>query len=508
VSSTTFTGALSTDAAQAGNWTNGTPGSGTTLASIAASGTYAAASPFQVDGFTTELNEGVTFTLSDVSFGAGSTLTVDTSAYDNWVGAQPPGEVVLSTTNFSNAGLITVNGAEHLDIAAQNGAVTFTNTGTLAATASGADIDLDNYNNTASATVGSFVNDGLLAATTVGANIEAYGTTGIGGGGTIDLSNGGNLVLEANTINNGNQTINMLDGNGDWVVIADDTGSLINGTFADTINVSTALGGSNSDALIFANPDGSGVASLTYNAATAELGVTYNSGSTVDFFVTAPGAVNAGDFSASPWAGADGGLYFPLLSETTAPSGYEIVEFACFCPGTLIATPRGGVAVEALQAGDMVLTAEGPMPVRWLGVSHVSPRFADPMRVSPIRIAKGALGNGLPARDLRLSADHAVFIGGVLVQAGALVNGTTIVRETVSADTLTYYHVELPRHALLYAEGLESESYVDNVSSWCFANASTRPASGPVAEMPYPRVKAARQLPRNLRNALLPAVAA
>ena len=175
----------------------------------------------------------------------------------------------------------------------------------------------------------------------------------------------------------------------------------------------------------------------------------------------------------------------------------------CFYPGTRIATPEGEVAVENLRAGDVVRTARGPQPVRWIGHSHVHRRFADPLRLLPIHIKAGALGDGLPARDLRLSTDHAIFIDGVLIQAGALVNGTTIIRDHTVPEQFTYYHVELATHELLLAEGLAAESFVDNVDRMHFHNWDARTAPDQsIVELPYPRVKSARQLPRALRRRL------
>ncbi len=175
----------------------------------------------------------------------------------------------------------------------------------------------------------------------------------------------------------------------------------------------------------------------------------------------------------------------------------------CFCAGTRIATPAGEVRVETLRAGDLVLTATGEAkPVRWLGRSDVSATFADSLRSAPIRIAAGALAENLPMRDLRVSPAHAVFLNGILVQAAALVNGVTIVRERLIQD-FSYYHVELESHELLISEGLATESFVDNIDRMAFSNwdERTTPVT-PIAEMPYPRAKSARQLPRALREVL------
>ncbi|GAA0598152.1 hypothetical protein GCM10009416_40470 [Craurococcus roseus] len=178
----------------------------------------------------------------------------------------------------------------------------------------------------------------------------------------------------------------------------------------------------------------------------------------------------------------------------------------CFYPGTLVAVPGGEVAVETLKAGDLVLTADGEAkPVRWLGRQTVSTRFADPLRVLPVRIAAGALGEGLPRRDLLVSPDHALLVDGVLIQAGALVNGATIRRERGVPEVFAYWHVELADHSLVLAEGVPAESFVDNVARLAFDNwaeheAAAEPA--PVAEMALPRAKAARQVPAATRRRL------
>lgn len=175
----------------------------------------------------------------------------------------------------------------------------------------------------------------------------------------------------------------------------------------------------------------------------------------------------------------------------------------CFYPGTAIATPAGDVAVEDLRAGDLVLTANGPLPLRWIGQSHVARRFADPLRSLPIRIRQSALGEGLPRRDLLVSPDHALFLEGVLVHASALVNGESIIREANVPETFTYYHVELASHELLLAEGVQAESFVDNVDRMHFHNWDEREApEAAIEEMPYPRAKSARQLPGVIRRRL------
>jgi hypothetical protein len=179
----------------------------------------------------------------------------------------------------------------------------------------------------------------------------------------------------------------------------------------------------------------------------------------------------------------------------------------CFMAGTKIATPDGSVAVEVLQRGDLVLTTDGrAVPVSWLGRQTVSTVFGDPLRVLPIRIKASAIGENVPSRDLLLSPDHAILIDGALIQAGALVNGTSVVREEDVPQTFTYYHVEVDDHALILAENTPVETFVDNVERLAFDNWAEHQALYPegksITELPYPRAKAHRQVPVNIRAKL------
>ena len=80
----------------------------------------------------------------------------------------------------------------------------------------------------------------------------------------------------------------------------------------------------------------------------------------------------------------------------------------------------------------------------------------------------------MPHRDCLLSPDHAVFIDNALIPIRHLVNGRSIVQERV--DEVTYYHVELPPHDVVVAEGLPCESYLDTGNRAAFADAGTAPA--------------------------------
>lgn len=134
----------------------------------------------------------------------------------------------------------------------------------------------------------------------------------------------------------------------------------------------------------------------------------------------------------------------------------------CLLRGTRIGTPSGPVAVEELSIGDLVHMADGTVsPVRWIGrQSFRKGGTSWGEGIMPVRIARGALGAGLPHRDLYLSPDHALFIDGVLIRARDLDNGRTIraMAEPLSG-TLDYFNILLDRHAVVLAEGAPVESF-------------------------------------------------
>lgn len=192
-------------------------------------------------------------------------------------------------------------------------------------------------------------------------------------------------------------------------------------------------------------------------------------------------------------------------NEGPASNDYTII--ICFMAGTMIRTPDGERAVETLKRGDLVLTADGrTMPVSWLGRQTVSTVFADKLRVLPIRVKAGALGENVPCRDLLVSPDHALLVDGALIHAGALVNGSSVVREAAVPTVFTYYHVEVDDHSLILAENTPAETFVDNVDRLNFDNWAEHEALYPegkaINELPYPRAQSHRQVPVSTRARL------
>lgn len=169
---------------------------------------------------------------------------------------------------------------------------------------------------------------------------------------------------------------------------------------------------------------------------------------------------------------ADSGTYIVMGIDknTSGIFNAESVTPPCYAAGTLILTSTGEMAIEALQAGDRVVTASGQTrPIKWIGHRRTHcRRHPHPDQVWPVRIAAGAFGPAQPQRDLFLSPDHAVFAEGVLIPIKHLINGATIVQ--TPRNRVSYYHLELDAHDVILAEGLPCESYLDNGTRTAFAN--------------------------------------
>lgn len=146
----------------------------------------------------------------------------------------------------------------------------------------------------------------------------------------------------------------------------------------------------------------------------------------------------------------------------------------CFLRGTAIMTPAGEVRIEDLRVGDLVVTAHGQaMPVKWIGRQSYrksGPSWQD--SVMPIRIARHALAENTPHRDLYLSPSHALYIDGALIRVKELVNGISIAPALpANRQEIEYFNILLDSHEAILAEGAPAETFLlraDNHES--FAN--------------------------------------
>ena len=288
------------------------------------------------------------------------------------------------------------------------------------------------------------INLALLATYDVsdgGVLIIPSGTTAAAVGTTINLQGGGTLEVGTSLA-----SLNLLNA----LHLTGTSNELLftNAALLNNLNLS-GTGFGTTDSIGVTGVDS--VTGETYDPTTGQLALSTTAGVAI---VTLPTGLDPTDFSITQTAGAS-----------------VVTYTACFARGTRIETPTGAVAVEDLAPGDVVTLAYGgTAAIGWIGHRLMRPALADdPGSVAPVRVAEGALGNGLPRRPLRLSPDHALFLDDVLVPARLLVNGTTIVSEIV--DKVEYFHVELDRHAVILAEGAPAESYIDTGNRSMFANA-------------------------------------
>ncbi len=162
--------------------------------------------------------------------------------------------------------------------------------------------------------------------------------------------------------------------------------------------------------------------------------------------------------------------------------GTLITDVACYCRGTRVAAEHGAVAVEDLRIGDRLITLDGAAkPIKWIGKRAYAGRFAaQNPQAMPILIARDALADGIPFRDLLVSPMHALWLEGALIPARYLVNGVSI-RRLRDLTRVEYFHLELENHAVIWAEGAPAESYIDDSNRGMFQNAAEYPVLYPAA---------------------------
>ena len=143
----------------------------------------------------------------------------------------------------------------------------------------------------------------------------------------------------------------------------------------------------------------------------------------------------------------------------------------CFTPGTTILTDSGPRQVETLVEGDRVQTKDnGCQEILWIGTRRVTGArlFAMP-HYAPVRMAAGALDKDVPDEGLLVSPDHRMVLKGprakalfnadeVLVTARDLVNDHNIYVDR-SVREVTYIHMLLPSHEVVFANNVETESF-------------------------------------------------
>lgn len=142
----------------------------------------------------------------------------------------------------------------------------------------------------------------------------------------------------------------------------------------------------------------------------------------------------------------------------------------CLVAGTHVETPDGIFKVEDLQPGMMVIGEDSRvLTLRMVLHTDFNGRdIAENPKLAPVRIVAGALGNGLPKRDLLVSRQHRMVLDAkavsqmfdcdqVLVPAAKLLPLPGIYVDT-GMKAVTYYHLVFDQHEIIFAEGAATES--------------------------------------------------
>jgi len=365
---------------------------------------------------------------------------------------QTGGTVAVGNANFNSSGAATVAGTVNA-----TSTITVGNAGTVnlvggTLNATGGISDKGTLTGFGTVT-GAITGNGVIAAN--GGTLDLKTAFGASSGLTYEIANSASSVLK----------IDGAVGSGDTITFEGTSGELI---YNDTTQgLTTTLSGldigtSNSaptDIFDFAGTNISLVGSDSFSGTSGTITLT--------------DGTNTDTLTLSNLQGANGGAWFvDTISDGNGGTEVLLSDVPCFAAGTRIGTPDGEVAVEALRIGDLVMTAGGDaLPLKWIGRRGYRDWLAvgNP-DVQPIRFKAGSIADHVPARDLYVSPEHAMFLDGVLIPARHLVNGASILK-VEGREEIEYFHLEFDRHIVILAEGAAAESFVDDDSRMLFHNA-------------------------------------
>ncbi len=182
------------------------------------------------------------------------------------------------------------------------------------------------------------------------------------------------------------------------------------------------------------------------------------------------------------WEGSvpPAGTVLTVTSEInpTRANSRDFADFVtCFCAGTLIETSHGPKPVEHLTTKDSVVTKHGECsPVLNVFCREVtfSELSANP-KLRPVVVSRGAFGQGLPTRELRVSRQHRFYVRSpicermfgeseVLVSAVHLTQLPGVYFDN-DITQVGYYHILLQNHQVIFAEGTPTESLYFGVNT-------------------------------------------
>ncbi|MEM8632943.1 MAG: Hint domain-containing protein [Pseudomonadota bacterium] len=318
------------------------------------------------------------------------------------------------------------------------------------------------------------------------------------GASNIEVSDSGSLsgITQGDASHLEGRTITLLDNDWEPIVISDDETN-----FADNDGNQRLEGAQSFDGTAYAD-------NLRIEAEyTVQVTDGVNTYTLIGFNINEPGF--------SPAYGTVEGLAFldefppigvPLTvlpggaSEGPGNSGATAVgppDFAtppCFTPGTRVRTPMGSRAIETLGPGDMVSTLDvGPCAIVLVAATEITrDRLRQDPEVRPVIVRAGALGPGRPCRDMRVSPQHRFLMRGgsvellagtseALVAAKHLICGTGVRRDD-GLEPVTYLHLILKAHHVIFADGVATESFLPGPETRRGLDTATRAALARISD--------------------------
>lgn len=184
------------------------------------------------------------------------------------------------------------------------------------------------------------------------------------------------------------------------------------------------------------------------------------------------GSVSTWDVTVSDDGSGNAVLTFPegesitlqgITPEQMTPAQMIASGIPCFTAGTMILTPDGERLVEDLRPGDLIMTRDnGPQPIVWCDSRSIGPaELSATPELRPIKLSADWTGTG---RDLLVSPQHGVVVAGRDGESFARANQLARlaggkVRVAQGVRRVDYVHVLLPRHDIIFSNGLATESF-------------------------------------------------
>jgi hypothetical protein len=167
------------------------------------------------------------------------------------------------------------------------------------------------------------------------------------------------------------------------------------------------------------------------------------------------------------------GVTFTTTNKDQGADGLDpadVPDTPCLTRGTLIQTAYGPRPIETLKVGDRIVTDTGEQAIlRWVySRTYKASELIGKPKMWPIRITSGALGAGLPLRDMLVSRQHRMLVRSRIAErmfgctevlvAAIKLTGIPGIYVDDTVEGIEYFHLLFDRHEVIIAEGTPTES--------------------------------------------------